>query len=858
MKNSKLRKLAAASVATMIISNVLAPLTPSGIYRGQVVHALERQSFRVNQIEEVPYFVLANPELFEFQVHEITEEVPGSRQQTTDRELAASFAPNFIEIEPEMEATFVITENREAATSMEEVPYWVLANPERYGFSDDTVTISRDVVEEVFTDERLSTENPSEVPAHVVANPERYNFRREFVENRELPNTRMVTNNREIAESHAPNFEVLPSLVDTEPERVFSTNRVGGVLEGAIPDYVRTDARFDLRQSGEFQWGQVQHSAVHPGNQPNILSREITLPEVSLPTIPAIGDIVTHGGHSWQVVGTETYTFYGENHDGSHDWVGPWTGGFASVRGTALGWNGTIRNVNNPNLTLTNSTTAQQAQNGGMWRIPIVEGTHFRRGAQGQILPPTGNTWSGPLAPAPGHTVSPAARQAIVNHGALYMTFSITGNGQVQWHKFVPLITSESTFDLQRFEYQNGTPLWHWLDSEIIQNEVVTPQYAFWQAERIYAYSWDEVKQDTRVETTTYPKFSWYTRALSEVTIPQFEFWETTTHTEYSWVLTTEMDVNEPVSPDQEIETPTEDEPNEEESPSTTSPEDEPTQEEIPNIPAPELETPSIPTPEVEAPVEEAPSTPTPEVEAPTEEAPTTQTPELETPTEEAPSTPTPEVEAPTEEAPTTPTPEVETPTEEAPTIQTPELETPTEEAPTTPTPEVETPSEETPNTPTPEVEAPIEEAPSTPAPEIESPVGETPDTSSPEPETPQVEVPSNPETPERPAKPVRPTLPERPTKPVRPTLPERPTKPVLPTLPGRPTKPTLPVLPDCPKLGIPNLPDCPKLEMLRHKLDCPTLQNKWSTPANRLFRTNLTDDCPHEFQAVNLIRKFK
>ena len=568
MNYSNLRKLSLASLAALTFTNALAPLTPSAMYRGRVAQALEleqegRRYFRVNHIDDVPEYVLANPEFFEFEIHEIAEEVPGSRQRTTDEERARRFAPNFKEIEPEIGAIYVVTGEREDSTSIDDIPYWVLADKERYGFSDDTVTVTREVEEEILTGERISTEHANDVPTWVRDNEAKYSLRREFVENRKIENSRMITNNRTIAENHAPNFEALDPIVTITEERVFSANRVSGVLESAIPAYVRADARFDLRESGEFQWGEIRHSAVHPGVQSNIRAEEITLPEVSLPTVPSLGDIVSHGGFSWQVVGAETNPIYQGNHDGSQDWVGPWTGGFASVRGTVLGWTGTVRNVLNPNLTLNNTTTAQQAQNGGWWRLPILENVHFRRDNNGNIVPPTGalatwNTnWTGPLAPAPGHTVNPAARAAIVEHGFLYMSFSITQAGQVQWHKFVPIFTYESTFDLQRFEYQNGTPLWNWLDSNIVQRRTETPQYAFWQTEPVYRYSWEDSKLVTRTEEDVYPRFSWYTRAIQEIEVPQFEYWKMRTRTEYSWVVS-DLEV-EGETPELPIITPEED-----------------------------------------------------------------------------------------------------------------------------------------------------------------------------------------------------------------------------------------------------------------------------------------------------------
>lgn len=132
-------------------------------------------------------------------------------------------------------------------------------------------------------------------------------------------------------------------------------------------------------------------------------------------------------------------------------------------------------------------------------RLRIVSGTHYRRNQQGQLLPPTGSTWSGPLSPAPGRTMSDATRQLIINRGYLYMSFTQTSGNNVRWNKFVPIFNEYTTFDLHRFEYKVGSPLFDWKESWEEERVREIPRWEVWLEEDETYYTW---QFDTNILTT--------------------------------------------------------------------------------------------------------------------------------------------------------------------------------------------------------------------------------------------------------------------------------------------------------------------------------------------------------------------
>ena len=617
-----------------------------------------RAFFRTDDEDDIPEYVLENPDAFNFveTIHEHIDEE--TITQTEDIEEARTFAPNYRQIESRFETVEIVGEERNSTTNETLIPEYVLDDPERFDLRDETTTTYFPVVEEIFTGERITSETLDNIPLWVIDNPERYNFLTtenereirvatgaretvdriedvpywvlvdeetreryefeknihdkdvwEYVEERdfadefqlipewvrenpihynlethvigrvEVEGSRQITDDFLQASSHDYWEEIEPLLISSW-ERIFGTTRSTPVLEIDIPVEVLNEAElFDLALSGTFNWGAVQHSATHPGNRPDIniygqhFSGNVPLANIDGLQLPEIGDIVTHGGFDWEVIASDDgrsnpiYSGGPNVHGGTWDWN--------TIRSIASGWGWTFP---------INAITAQNNGNAGVathpnWhRFPILS-SHYTRTTVGGVT--TYNTTSNSPFNA-AHIDSETIRRA-VEIGYMYMTFTVTGTGSnpnVQWFKFLPSVEYNWSFDLQRFSFQEGTPLWHWLEYTMVEVKEEIPQFAFWKMENIYSFSWDRWEMvnhsyilfswnDYKWETEYYelhswdeslfevsyekhihPYFSWYMKDFKELEIERFEFWKTYITRTFTWDVEYSEDTFYDVDPD--------------------------------------------------------------------------------------------------------------------------------------------------------------------------------------------------------------------------------------------------------------------------------------------------------------------
>jgi len=654
-------KWLSATLATMLlfgaipISNAIGSRAPDLLpYRIENGRAF----FKTNNENDIPRYVLENPDAFNF-VETIREHIDEETvTQTEDLDEARAFSPHYRQIESRFETVEIVSGNRVSTADETLIPDYVRDDPDRFDLRDGTMTIYFPVVEETFTGDRITGETLDDVPSWVIDNPVRYHFlttenkrdvwvatgaretvdrledvpdwvlvdeqtrqRYEFEESTrykdvweyveesdsaddyllipewvrenplqynlathvvgrvEVEGSRQITDDVTLASSHDYWEEIAP-LLTSRWERAFGTIRTTPVLEAEIPtDVLDEPGLFGLEPSGTFNWGEVQHSATHPGNRPDIniygqhFSGNVALADLDALHLPAIGDIVTLDGFQWEVIASDDgrsnpiYSGGPNVHGGSWAWN--------TIRSIASGWGWTFP---------TSATTAQNSGNAGVathptWhRFPILP-SHYTRTTIGGVTTYS-TTNNSPFNAA--HIDSETIRRA-VEIGYVYMTFTVTGTGSnpnVQWFKFLPNVAYNWSFDLQRFSFQEGTPLWHWLEYTMVEVKEEIPQFAFWKKENVYAFSWDRWEMvsrsysvfswndyrweselyerhswnesvfEVRYETDRQPHFSWYIKDFKQREIERFEFWETYTTRTFTWDIEYSEDTFYDVEPD--------------------------------------------------------------------------------------------------------------------------------------------------------------------------------------------------------------------------------------------------------------------------------------------------------------------
>ena len=617
-----------------------------------------RAFFKTDSENDIPWYVLENPDVFNF-VETVHEHIDNeSITQTKNKEEARAFAPNYRQIESRFETVEIVSDERGWAHVETLIPEYVITNPERFDLRDKTTTTYFPIVEEIFTGVRLTSERVNEVPSWVIDNPTRYNFlttehkreiwvsaglrktvdnindvpnwvladevsrqRYEFEENihyedvwknanerdyaddynlipdwvlefpnrynllthivrrQEVEESRQITEDYELASSYDYWEEIEPRIV-SRWEREFGSIRTVPVLKENIPSDVLDESElFDLEPSGTFSWGEIQYSVTHPGNRPDIniygqhFSGNVALADLDVLNLPLVGDVVTLDGFEWEVIASD---------DGRSN---PIYSGGPNVHGGIWAWN-TIRSIASDWSWVfpVNATTAQNNGNADVathpnWhRFPILP-SHYTRTTVGGIT--TYRTTNNSPFNA-NHIDSETIRQA-VEIGYMYMTFTVTGTGSnpnVQWFKFLPNVEYNWSFDLQRFSFQEGTPLWHWLEYRMIEVYDEIPQFAFWKMENIYSYSWDrwemisrpysvfswnnyvwEVESyelhswdesifEVRYDKEVHQYFMWYIRDFEQREIERFEFWKNYITRTFTWDIEYSEDTFYGIDPD--------------------------------------------------------------------------------------------------------------------------------------------------------------------------------------------------------------------------------------------------------------------------------------------------------------------
>lgn len=194
----------------------------------------------------------------------------------------------------------------------------------------------------------------------------------------EVPNSRRIEYDYEMALTYDPFIVELNPTKEYYNKRIFSeTERTIPVIEKEIPVEILEDSRFDIRATGEFQFGELNFSPIiptHLENSSNIF--EIIRIEESgialgsltdethqpLESVPLVGSIVWYEGKRWQIIHTDVHQMYDGNEDGAQDWIGSWT----TARNTALGW-GQLESVLNPGTFLASNANISANGNGNWW-----------------------------------------------------------------------------------------------------------------------------------------------------------------------------------------------------------------------------------------------------------------------------------------------------------------------------------------------------------------------------------------------------------------------------------------------------------------------------------------------------------